>query len=65
MKIHVRDQLPCPWVLLPVLGACLVAVLVTIASGPVTGLIAGGVTALVAAFVIERPLRALGAVAAG
>ena len=64
MLIRVRDKLPCLWVALPVLGACLVAVLATMADGPVAGLIAGGVTGLVAAFAVERPLRALGAVAA-
>jgi len=64
MLVGVRDKLPCPWVMLPVLGACLVAVLATMADGPVTGFIAGGVTGVIAGFVIERPLHALAAVAA-
>lgn len=64
MLVSVRDKLPCPWVMLPVLGACLVAVLATMADGPVTGFIAGGVTGIIAGFVIERPLRALAAVTA-
>jgi methyl-accepting chemotaxis protein len=49
---------------LPVLGACLVAVLATEAGGPLPGLILAGITGLLAAFAIERPLRALASVAA-
>ena len=64
MWLHLRHLLPFAWVALPVLGACLVAVVATIADGPVLGLIAGGVTGLLAAFAIERPLRTLAGVAA-
>lgn len=64
MRVRLRTILPCAWVVLPVLGACLVAVLATMANGPVVGLVAGGVTGLVAAFTIERPMRALAGVVA-
>lgn len=50
MRERRRADLPNLWVVLPVLGACLVAVL------------AGAVTGLMAAIAIERPLRALSAV---
>jgi urea transport system substrate-binding protein len=64
MLARLRTVLPSAWVALPVLGACLIAVLATMANGPVVGAIAGGVTGLIAAFAIERPLRLLAQVAA-
>jgi len=51
------------WGALPVLGACLIAVLATTANGPVVGLIAGGVTGLIAAFATEHPVHLLARVA--
>jgi urea transport system substrate-binding protein len=50
-------------VFLPVQGACLVAALATDQAGVGIGLIAGGLAGLAAAFAVERPLRALAAVA--
>ncbi len=64
MQERRRGDLPNLWVVLPVLGACLVAVLTTMASGAGLGLLAGAVTGLIAAIAIERPLRALSAVVA-
>jgi urea transport system substrate-binding protein len=64
MPNRLRETLPSAWVALPVLAACLVAVLATMANGAVMGAIAGGVTGLIAAFAIERPIRLLARVAA-
>ena len=64
MRVDFRSKLPSAWVVLPVLAACLVAVLGTIASGLPVGLLAGAVTGLIAAFAIERPVRALAGIAA-
>ena len=44
------------------LGACLVAVLATMAGGFALGLLAGAVMGLMAAIAVERPLRALATV---
>ena len=63
MRLRLRALFPFAWVVLPVLGACLVAILATEAGGPLLGLVLGGVTGLLAAFAIERPLRALARVA--
>ena len=64
MRPRLRALFPFAWVVLPVLGACLVAALATEAGGPLPGLILAGITGLLAAFAIERPLRALASVAA-
>jgi urea transport system substrate-binding protein len=64
MRLRLRAIFPFAWVVLPVLGACLVAVVGTMAGGPVAGLILGGIAGLIAAFAVERPLRALADVAA-
>ncbi|HEX7532273.1 MAG TPA: methyl-accepting chemotaxis protein, partial [Methyloceanibacter sp.] len=64
MRVEVRSKLPSAWVVLPVLGACLVAVLGTMASGLPVGVLAGAVTGLIAAFAIERPVGALAGIAA-
>jgi urea transport system substrate-binding protein len=64
MRLRLRAIFPFAWVVLPVLGACLVAVLATEAGGPLAGLIGGAIAGLLAAFAIERPLRILASVAA-
>ena len=64
MRVEFRSKLPSAWVVLPVLGACLVAVLGTMVSGLPVGLLAGAVTGLIAAFAIERPVGALAGIAA-
>jgi urea transport system substrate-binding protein len=64
MQERRRGDLPNLWVVLPVLGACLVAVLATMVSGSTLGLLAGAVTGLMAAIAVERPQRALAAVVA-
>jgi urea transport system substrate-binding protein len=64
MRLRLRAIFPFAWVVLPVLGACLVAVLATEAGGPLAGLIGGAIAGLLAAFAIERPLRMLASVAA-
>ncbi len=64
MRVEFHSKLPSAWVVLPVLAACLVAVLGTMASGLPVGLLAGAVTGLIAAFAIERPVRALAGIAA-
>ena len=63
MRLRLRALFPFAWVVLPVLGACLVAILATEVGGPLLGLVLGGVTGLLAASAIERPLRALARVA--
>ena len=62
MRERGRGDFPNRWVVLPVLGAGLVAVLATMTSGLGVGLLAGAVTGLMAAIAIERPLRMLSAV---
>jgi len=62
MRERGRGDFPNLWVVLPVLGACLVAVLATTTSGLGVGLLAGAVTGFMAAIAIERPLRMLSAV---
>lgn len=62
MRERGRGDFPNLWVVLPVLGACLVAALATMTSGLGVGLLAGAVTGLMAAIAIERPLRMLSAV---
>jgi HAMP domain-containing protein len=62
MQERRRGDLPNQWVVLPVLGACLAAVLATWVGGPLLGLFA--VAGLLAAYDIEKPLRALSAVVA-
>ena len=62
MRERGRGDFPNLWVVLPVLGACLVAVLATTTSGLGVGVLAGAVTGLMAAIAIERPLRMLSAV---
>jgi urea transport system substrate-binding protein len=64
MQERRRGDLPNQWVVLPVLGACLAAVLATWVGGPLLGLFAGAVAGLLAAYDIEKPLRALSAVVA-
>ena len=59
MRLRLHALFPFAWVVLPVLGACLVAILATEVGGPLLGLVLGGVTGLLAASAIERPLRAL------
>ena len=49
MRLRLRALFPFAWVVLPVRGACLVAILATEVGGPLLGLVLGGVTGLLAA----------------
>jgi len=59
-----RKSLPSLFVAVPILTACAVTIAATSLAGPLVGMVAGGVSGLLAAGQIERRLRRLGAVVA-
>lgn len=61
MSKFTSEAWPGRWIVLPVLGACLVAVLGTRTGGVLLGFTEGAAAAIIAAWAISRPLKGLAA----